>query len=66
VDEPIARSSRPIAEDEVQMASFLHYIGLAFGLGVIGLGLTGFFRGLALPPNSPEHRSHDKGDSWRV
>jgi len=34
------------------MASFLQYLGLAFGFAVIGLGLTGFFRGLSLPPNT--------------
>jgi hypothetical protein len=48
------------------MASFLQYLGLAFGFAVIGLGLTGLFRGLSLPPNSPEHRAHGKGDSWRT
>jgi hypothetical protein len=65
-DEPVAPSPRPIAKGEVQMAGFLQYIGLAFGFAVIGLGLAGFFRGLSLPPNSPEHRAHGKGDSWRT
>jgi hypothetical protein len=30
-----------------------------------GFKFTGF-RGLSLPPNSPEHRAHGKGDSWRI
>jgi hypothetical protein len=48
------------------MADILHWMGLAFGIGVIAFGVTGFFRGLSLPPNSPEHRSHDKGENWRI
>jgi hypothetical protein len=43
------------------MADVLQWIGLAFGVGVIG-----FFRGLSLPPNTPEHRAHGKGDNWRT
>jgi hypothetical protein len=46
------------------MADILHWMGLAFGIAVIAFGVTGFFRGLSLPPNSPEHRSHGKGDNW--
>ena len=48
------------------MASFFQWIGLALGIGAVGLGVFGFFRGLSLPPNSPEHRAHGKGDSWRI
>ena len=51
---------------EGRMANFLQWIGLAFGSGVIALGVSGFFRGLSLPPNSLEHRAHGKGDSWRT
>jgi hypothetical protein len=51
---------------EVRMANILQWIGLAFGIGVIALGVSGFFRGLPLPPNSPEHRAHGKGDNWRT
>ncbi len=50
----------------VQMADVLQWIGLAFGVGVIGFGVIGFFRGLSLPPNTPEHRAHGKGDNWRT
>ena len=32
------------------MANILQWIGLAFGIGVIALGVSGFFRGLSLPP----------------
>jgi hypothetical protein len=46
------------------MADILHWMGLAFGIAVIAFGVTGFFRGLSLPPNAPEHRSHGKGDNW--
>ena len=48
------------------MANFFQWIGLALGIGVVGLVMFGFYRGLSLPPNSPEHRAHGKGDSWRV
>ena len=49
------------ADDERQ------WLGVAFGLGVTALGLVGFFRGLSLPPNSPEHRSRgSKGSRWRT
>jgi hypothetical protein len=51
---------------EVTMATVLQWLGMAFGLGVIALGLTGFFRGLSLPPNSPEQRSHGKSENWRT
>jgi hypothetical protein len=51
---------------EVAMANVLQWLGVGFGLGVIALGLTGFFRGLSLPPNSPEQRSHGKGENWRT
>jgi hypothetical protein len=44
----------------------LQWIGLAFGIGVIAFGTIGFFRGLSLPPNTPEHRAHGKGDNWRT
>jgi hypothetical protein len=58
---------RPISKEmwRVQMANVLQWIGFAFGGGVIALGVAGFFRGLSLPPNTPEHRTHDKGDNWR-
>ena len=42
------------------MANFFQWIGLAFGIGVVGLGVFGFYRGLSLSPNSPEHRAHGK------
>jgi hypothetical protein len=48
------------------MVNVLQWIGLAFGIGVIAFGAIGFFRGLSLPPNSPEHRAHGKGDNWRT
>jgi hypothetical protein len=52
--------------EAVQMANVLQWIGLAFGVGLIALGVMAFFRGLSLPPNSPEHRAHGKGDNWRT
>jgi hypothetical protein len=52
--------------DSVQMANVLQWSGFAFGVGVIAFGVIGFFRGLSLPPNTPEHRAHGKGDSWRT
>jgi hypothetical protein len=48
------------------MADILQWMGLAFGVGAIALGIVGFFRGFSLPPNTPEHRSRGKGDRWRV
>ena len=48
------------------MADVLQWIGFAFGIGVIALGVSAFIRGLSLPPNAPEHRSHGKGDNWRT
>jgi len=49
------------------MANVLQWLGVGFGLGVIVLGVAGFFRGLSLPPNSPEHRTHfGKGEDWRT
>jgi len=50
----------------VQIANVLQWIGLAFGVGVIAFGVMGFFRGLSLPANTPEHRAHGKGDNWRT
>jgi hypothetical protein len=42
-------------------------MGVGLGLGVMALGLTGFFRGLSLPPNAPEHRSQGiKAEDWRT
>ena len=48
------------------MANFFQCLGLAFGTAVIALGVAAFYRGLSLPPNTPEHRAHGKGDSWRI
>ena len=48
------------------MASVLQWVGLVFGVGVIALGVMGFFRGLSLPPNTPEPRAHGKRDNWRT
>jgi hypothetical protein len=48
------------------MAGILQCMGLAFGIAVVAFGVMGFFRGLSLPPNSPEHRAHGKGDNWRT
>ncbi len=48
------------------MASFLQWMGFAFGFGVIVLGLSAFFRGLSLPPNSPGHRANGKDETWRL
>ncbi len=49
------------------MANVWQWMGVGFGLGVFALGLTAFFRGLSLPPNLPEHRSHGgKGENWRT
>jgi hypothetical protein len=48
------------------MAQVWQWMGVGLGLGVIALGLTAFFRGLSLPPNAPEHRSHGpKAEDWR-
>jgi hypothetical protein len=60
----LRRDQPPI--DEAQVASFFQCIGLAFGIAVVALGVTAFYRGLSLPPNTPEHRAHGKGDSWRI
>jgi hypothetical protein len=46
------------------MDSLFHWIFVALGIGIVALGMAAFFRGLSLPPNSPEHRSHGKGDNW--
>jgi hypothetical protein len=59
----------PLCRDkwvEGDMDSIFHWIILALGIGIIAFGLIGFFRGLSLPPNTPEHRAHGKGDSWRT
>lgn len=48
------------------MTVFFQWIGLALGFGLVAFGVFGFFRGLSLPPNSPEHRAYGKGDSWRI
>jgi hypothetical protein len=48
------------------MASLFQIIGLAPGIAIVALGVTAFYRGLSLPPNTPEHRAHGKGDSWRI
>jgi hypothetical protein len=45
------------------MANILQWIGFAFGAAVVGLGVYGFFRGLSLSPNAPEHRPHGNGDN---
>ena len=57
---------QPSRNAGLQMADVLQWIGLAFGIAVIGFGVMGFYRGLSLPPNSPEHRAHGKGDNWRT
>jgi hypothetical protein len=67
--EPISLSQRLNLERkaEVSMANVWQWMGVGFGLGVVALGLIAFFRGLSLPPNSPEHRSHGgKGENWRT
>jgi hypothetical protein len=52
---------------EMPMANVWQWMGVGFGLGVLALGLSAFFRGLSLPPNPPEHRSHGgKGEDWRT
>ena len=49
------------------MANVWQWLGVGFGLGVIALGLAGFFRGLSLPPNPPEHRAQEgKERYWRT
>jgi len=49
------------------MANVWQWLGVGFGLGVIARGVIGFFRGLSLPPNAPEHRAHGgKGENWRT
>jgi hypothetical protein len=59
---------RPTLEKsaEVPMADVLQWMGVAFGIGVIAFGVIGFFRGLSLPPNTPEHRARGKGDRLRT
>lgn len=51
---------------EILMTGVLQWIGFALGISLLALGLKGFFSGLALPPNTPEHRAHGKGDNWRI
>ncbi len=48
------------------MTGFLHWIGLASGAGVVAFGMFAFFRGLSLPPNTPEHRAQEKDETWRI
>ena len=48
------------------MSNIFHWAGVILAIGVIAVGLIGFFRGLSLPPNDPEHRSRGKGDRWRI
>jgi hypothetical protein len=48
------------------MDNIFQWIFMALGIGIVALGMTAFFRRLSLPPNSPEHRSHGKGDNWRT
>jgi hypothetical protein len=48
------------------MDNIFHWIVLALGVGIIAFGLIGFFRGLSLPPNTPEHRARGKDDNWRT
>jgi hypothetical protein len=35
------------------MANVLQWIGLAFGIGVVALGVMGFFRGVFAAPEYP-------------
>jgi hypothetical protein len=60
------RPSRGDQLPEGQMNGIFQWIIVAFGVAIIAFGMAGFFRGFSLPPNSPEHRSHGKGDSWRT
>ena len=48
------------------MGDIVQWILVACGIGVVAFGLISFFRGLSLPPNPPDHRSHGKGDNWRT
>ena len=48
------------------MDDIFQWVVLALGIGIIAFAMIGFFRGLSLPPNTPEHRSHGKGDNWRT
>jgi hypothetical protein len=66
LNQPLCRRDQLLENAEVQMANVLQWIGFAFGISVIALGVIGFFRGLSLPPNTPEHRAHGKGDNWRT
>jgi hypothetical protein len=61
-----SRGDLTLGNAEVPMANVLQWLGVAFGLGVIALGLSGFFRGRSLPRNSREHRSHGKGENRRI
>jgi hypothetical protein len=40
-------------KSEVPMADVLQWIGLAFGIGVVALGVMGFFRGVFAAPEYP-------------
>jgi hypothetical protein len=62
---PACRDQSPGNSGE-PMAGVLQWIGLAFGMGLIAFGVMGFFRGLSLPPNTPRHRSHGKGENCRT
>ena len=48
------------------MDDIFQWVVAASAVGVIAFGMIGFFRGLSLPPNTPEHRAHGKGDNWRT
>jgi hypothetical protein len=48
------------------MDSIFHWIGVVGAVGFVAVCLIGFVRGLSLPPNSPEHCSHSKGENWRI
>ena len=63
----LRRDLTPERKAGLPMANVWQWMGVGFGLGVFALGLTAFFRGLSLPPNLPEHRSHGgKGENWRT
>jgi hypothetical protein len=63
---PVWRDQRPGKKPRLRMINFFQWIGLALGSALVVFGVFGFFRGLSLPPNTPEHRAHGKGDSWRI
>ncbi len=48
------------------MIKVVQWAALALCSGLVAFGAFGFFRGLSLPPSSPEHRSRGKGDNWRT